>query len=317
MSDISTINCTMLGARGVGKTSLLASMYKELKQILQDFDKLSIASDGKTAAQLQDRIGELENLANETICKVVVDGIEGTKDERWFGFEMARPGEMPHTKINFCDFPGGWLNSDSPNLHRVERLCEKSHAIMLAIDTPPLIEKEGQFNEFANRKSQIIEILKKTVNDKEPRLIILAPVRCEKYLQDKALKKSLLEIVKKQYSELIAHFRRLENVCLAVIPVQTVGCLQFYSMEFENEKLAKIRFRKRRPDAKYLPVNCEQPLMLLLSFCLYQKLFGGFWDLFKTIFGYNEEEMTAFKKLAQKRKSGDIDLLQGHQLLEF
>lgn len=313
------INCTMLGARGVGKTSLLASMYKELKQILLNFDKLAIASDSKTAAQLQDRISELENLANETICSVSGDKIEGTTEERWFGFEMARPGSAPHTRINFCDFPGGWLNSDSPNLSRVEQLCKQSHAIMLAIDTPPMFEKEGKFHEYVNRKTQIIEILKKTVNAKEPRLIVLAPVRCERYIKDRSEKKSILETVKKEYSELISHFRTMDNVSLGIIPVQTVGCLHFHSMEFENEKLARIRFRKSRPDAKYSPVNCEQPLVFLLGFCLHQMLYGGgIWGKLKTWVGLNAEEITALKKLSRKRKDGQdtIELLQGHNLLE-
>ena len=80
------LKITMLGASGVGKTTLLTAMYEQFETNIGNTN-LQLTPDDESAAILQDRLIELKSLVDVFEARGRV-GIEGTE-------AMAGPESLP------------------------------------------------------------------------------------------------------------------------------------------------------------------------------------------------------------------------------
>lgn len=186
-----------------------------------------------------------------------------------------------------CDYPGGYHEAKaSPEEKKfIKELLRESVAVIIAIDAPALMEdKKGILHEKINRPQQIKNLFNAAYQDIDsPRLVILAPIKCEKYLKNEETAKELSEQVRKGYDNLFNHFNseKLNPWIVSVItPVQTVGSVVFSRIEFDTQSNPHFFFRKVRHDAKYSPKDSEQPLRYLLRFLLKLHLDSRSWGLF-------------------------------------
>lgn len=269
----------MLGARGVGKTSLLTSMYEQLKPVI-DAAHLQLTPDDESAARLGERLAELKSLP-ETF--EATGGIEGNQDFREYTFGLGKIGHKPDMELQFTDCPGGALLSDAPAVQkeRIRELVRTCQVIVVAIDAPALMEQliperdkegrviraEGKWNERVNKVFQITAMFKNYYRDlQEDRLILLVPVKCERYLDDPKTAEFMRRLIRESYRELLAFLRTMgQRVAIAITPVQTVGCVKFWSIRVENG-LPVFIFRSLGPNATYSPKDNEQPLRYILRF---------------------------------------------------
>lgn len=263
------IKIAMLGARGVGKTSLLTAMYEQFESTIGQTN-LQLTPDLKSAALLQDRLGELKSLADNFEA---TGGIGQNLDPRSFMFDLGKKGTKPSLRLHFQDFPGDYLSSNATDENRefVKNLLLKSVAVLVAIDAPALMEANGKWHDEINRPQQITHLFQAVYQDlKTPRLVILAPVRCEKYMQDATSANALLKRIKDKYANLLNLFSSealLPWVVSVVTPIQTVGTVVFSNIEVTNGT-PHFHFRKTSHDAEYSPRDSEQPLRYLLRFAL-------------------------------------------------
>jgi hypothetical protein len=321
---------TMLGPRGVGKTSMLVSMYDTIQDELAGAE-LQLGEDDRTGAILMERLGDLKRAVDETVCSVDEDGgISGDAELREFFFTLGRTGKSPTMTIKFFDFPGGWLhaNGNADGLRKVGDICKRATAILIPVDAAPLMEKQGEHNDRVNRPKQICDLIKNAFQDlEEPRLVILAPIRCEKYVQKADDACRLLETVTESYGRLLKFLATpslRDKVAVVVTPVQTCGCLVFSRFEGGDGGL-KLRFRKTVPGAKYHPADCEQPMRYLLKFFvnLHRKrqewgIFEVFRKALEAVFGeWDPEMIEAGKQFARglKRDGNGFKILQGEELI--
>jgi hypothetical protein len=322
------LKITMLGSRGVGKTSLLTAMYDQFANNIGKTDLL-LTPDEESSGILQERLIELKNLLDDFESVGGSAGIGATTgDPVNFIFGLGRKGKSPSLQLNFRDYSGEYhldkkeVPLDQKQVRRefVKNLLTECVAVLVAIDAPALMEKNGKYHDRINRPQQIRNLFEAGYQDLDsPRLVIFAPVRCEKYMQNEKSALELIARIKEEYkglldlfgSELLAPY-----VSAVITPVQTVGSVVFSRIEIREDS-PHFMFRKVSHDAKYSPKDSEQPLRYLLRFLLKLHLSNnrnwGFFNFLRDIFGMDDALVNAIRELSQGCKSnGGFAILQGN-----
>jgi hypothetical protein len=187
------------------------------------------------------------------------------------------------------------------------------------------MELRGKWNELINRPQQITDIFRTAYQDIEsPRLVIFAPVRCEKYMQTERSSLELVQRIKEEYRGLFDLFGSgtlLPNVVAVITPVQTLGSVVFSRIE-TKDGMPHFRFRKIGHDARYSPKDSEQPLRYLLRFLLKLHLTNnrnwGFFNFIRDVFGMDKHLVNAIRELSIGCKStGGFVVLQGDSWLNL
>jgi len=308
------LNVTMLGPRGVGKTSLLAAMYDQFEKVSQD---LQLVPDEDIKSILEGRLKELKNLAGDSI--IIRDGVIKTDDPRSFRFELGETGTKASLEINFQDYPGEYLNK-SGKLEEVKGFIRDSAAVLIPIDTPALMERKGKYHDQFNQPSKLNDLFKEVYKDLDsPRLVILAPVKCEKYMQNAP---ELFRRIREGYQKLLTQFasyKLLPKVAVAIVPVQTVGSVVFSYIEEHENKEPTFYYSKPQPDDSYDPQNTEVPLRYLLRFLVKSHLDKRAKNrLYRVLdsFNRNASLRNAVSRFAVARR-GEVEILQGANLLNL
>lgn len=318
------IKIAMLGANGVGKTSLLTAMYEQFESTIGQTN-LQLTPDLESSAILQKRLGELRSLTDNFEA---TGRINLTVEPRSFIFDLGKKGTKPSLRLHFQDFPGGYLESQatSDNREFLKNLLTESAVVLIAIDAPALMEANGRWHEQTNRAMQITNLFKRVYQDlKSPRLVILAPVRCEKYMQNATSATALLKRIKDKYATLLNLFSSdalLPWVVSVVTPIQTVGTVVFSHIEVIDQK-PHFHFRKISHDAEYSPRDSEQPLRYLLRFALKLQIEQRNWNwgpcsFIRTWLGWdNHIKEAAFQSAYGCKLTWGFTVLQGEKWLNI
>lgn len=315
------LKVTMLGPSGVGKTTLLTAMYDQFANNIGEID-LQLTPDEESSATLQERLIELKTLLDEFEAKGGVKATEGEPNQlRSFRFGLGRRGKKPSLQLHFQDYPGGYhLAKASPERRQfVKTLLTECVAVVITIDAPALMEKQGKWNEKFNRPQQMTDLFKTAYQNLDsPRLVIFAPIRCEKYLKSGA-SLDLVQRIKEEYKGLFDFLTSKEvesNVAIVITPVQTVGSVVFSRIEM-NDGEPQFKFRKTGHDAKYSPEDSEQPLRYLLRFLLKLHLNNRRFFL-RDWFSRDTHLVEAIRKLSKGCKtSGGFAVIQGNSYLNL
>lgn len=317
-----TLKITLLGASGVGKTSLLAAIYDQFDQIIGQTN-LQLTPEPKTRVILEERLKELKSIVGDGIR--AKEGIRGSAEPRNFLFDLGKTGiSSSSLRLEFQDFPGGYIDSAATPEQKqsIEKFLKESAVVLIAIDTPALMEQRGEWHKYRNNPEAIRNLFTKTYRDlNSPKLVIFAPIKCEKYVKTEKEANNLLRRVKEEYSTLLDFFHAealLYNVAVVVTPVQTVGSVSLSSIKVENGKPI-FYFAKEDPDRQYEPKDSDQPLRYLLRFLLRLHLDNRRVPLIEPIlslFGKDAELEKAVREYASGCKDTDgFAVLQGSGLL--
>ncbi|TVU53214.1 MAG: hypothetical protein EA414_13530 [Arthrospira sp. PLM2.Bin9] len=320
--ELPVLNVTMLGPGGVGKTSLLAAMYDQFDNVSQD---LQLRAEEQSKSELKTRLKELKSMVESSSSIKVKDGVSGTKGKpRSFKFKFGQTGTAPALEINFQDYPGGWLEGDE-HKNKVKDLIRDSVAVLIPINTPPLMEKRegkddyGKYHEKFNQPTQLNDLFQTIYEDLDsPRLVILAPVKCEKYMKNPP---ELFKKVREGYKPMLNQFaseKLLPKVAVVITPVQTVGSVVFSRVE-EIDDQPIFYYCKAQPSDPYQPKNTEVPLRYLLRFLLKLHLDTRRASIFTRIqdsFGRNVGLQNAVSRFAEPR-TDEADIIQGIEWLKL
>jgi hypothetical protein len=315
--ELPVLNVTMLGPRGVGKTSLLAAMYDQFDNVSQD---LQLLPEEQSKFDLDTRLKELKSMVEcSSIKPNEKNKVTQTKtNPRSFKFEFGQTGTNPSLKINFQDYPGEWLEQDE-HKNQVKDLIRESVAVLIPIETPALMERGGIYHDKFNQPTQLNDLFKTIYKDLDsPRLVILAPVKCEKYMKNPP---ELFRKVREGYQKMLNQFaseKLLPKVAVVITPVQTVGSLVFSRVEEINNQPI-FYYRKPQPSEPYQPKNTEVPLRYLLRFLLKLHLDTRRASIFTRIqdsFGRNLGLRNAVSRFAEPRPD-EAEIVQGIELLKL
>ena len=278
--DTCEIKVAMLGPRRAGKTSMLTAMYERFEQSLLQEDiarELKIIPDAYTMDVLLKNYKELQDV----IMKGgnISSAILGDSEEHEYSFSIKNRAQAENgktlAKITFKDYPGGWLTSDrnSQEYKKVISFLREAHIVLIAIDTPYLMEEGGKYNELRNIPGHIKSALDEAWSSVQdvPHAVIMVPIKSEKYLKNRKDRNSLETVVREKYSSLLDYFAALKKCLVVYSPIQTTGCITFSHFEKnDNDQLPAPVFNL--PDdpeqRKYMPRKCAQPLRYCLLFTI-------------------------------------------------
>lgn len=315
---------TMLGPTNVGKTSLLTAMYDQFNTTLNQVN-LHFFPHEETSAKLNTKLRELKSLKDEFETSYIINEIRGTRETEYFKFDIGKPGKKPFLTLTFVDYPGGYL-SETSQQEFIRNLIYDSVAVIIPIHAPALMEEKGRWNEYINYPTQIKDFLGRAFQELEfPKLIIYAPIKCEKYVQTASQKVNFIKSIRedRDYKKLNDLFRSesLQDKVVSVLtPVQTIGTVIFSRIEEKEDPY--FYFRKISHDAKYDPRDCEQPLLYLIRFILRLEIenrrnswfFLGFLRDWLNLDGDLKESLQ--KAVASKNKDTSV-ILQGQNWLNL
>ena len=309
IKESAMINVLMLGASGVGKSSMIAAMYDEMRRNASLDVHLKCATPG-LQKQLQSKLDAMKNASGTINNK---EGIEGTSGKTSYEFNLsASVSEKSKLGIRFTDIPGGWVEDDNKEADLQNELCN-SHIIMLPIHAPAMMEQEGFNHKKINKPDEIQWFLSEQIFQRQV-LILLAPVKCESYmLKQRTL---LLQRIQEVYEPLISGMKNNPHVALAITPIETMGNMRFESWKGEQDYYYRVGRQA------YAPRFVEQPLCYALSFSLnmylnyqrsiYRRCLDGL-----PFISLDKDLKKATERLAGKIKTRDngFQLIQGDHLL--
>lgn len=318
----------MMGPKAVGKTTVLTAVFNETQNSIVDTE-LNLTAKGDTNAELIDRLHMLRAVfikKKDFVDNKITDaGIVATSHEARFDFGLGLIGKDPLVDLTIKDFPGEKIVSEQND---VIKYIEDSHCIFVAIDTPHLMERNGEFDDVKNKPKQIIDLFKKAITViRSEKLVILIPLKCEKYFHENRMKEVLAK-VQDTYKDLVSLFDSTGKICCSVSPILTLGNVEFDDFTFDDDvvKLAPdgcpsdVKY-KYVGEGVYAPLFCSQPLYAMLSFVAAQyqraKNRNGFFDQLRNLlwntFNSNQPFFDEILKMEKNRLSDNETL--GYKVL--
>ncbi len=279
------LSFTVLGPSGCGKTTLLACMNEYFRKLLPGFE----AGDPETFRRLGEAYANLQAEAEDNGRELIFSGgIKSTDMEQEYKFVLK------DLRFRFYDFPGEWLNTGDAdkalNFEEISGKAGSSSVIFAVINSPYLMQYDGKYRDYAGINEMEYVIENSLTHDDNDKLILLVPVKCEKYLASENDTALLAEAVKESFARTIElagssspYFGRM---AVALLPVKTMGNVHLSRFEVRNGE--PVQVYRRITGQPFMPENTDQPLRYAMSFMLEQYRRNR--TLFGKLFGYNTEE---------------------------
>ena len=282
------INVMMFGGRRAGKTSVLAAMEACFEEQFGTSNLVIKPADTDTMFAIEEKQREIESYFGKNKRNFVADN-EPTMEVHEYAFDISlksRNGDS--MTINFIDYPGEWLGKEANKTGELQGYMNKSNVIMIAIDTPYLMEETptaedtsiGQYNDYRNYCKRITNMIKEVILDDYPRMILFVPLKCEKYKNNGTMPLVATKI-KEAYKPLFNYFEGMNatKAEMAIIPILTMGKAEFAKFERDEEGNILIDEKWKTPSkatfyfpdanvGKPEPLYCEQPMIFILYYLL-------------------------------------------------
>lgn len=224
----------MLGGRRSGKSSILASILYSLGENMADnlcsfTDQTDYSGSDGIGVPLHTKRIEIDNYLRTrqktgANSNFLVD-MTPSKGKSTYNLETQIKGASK-VSFDFVDVPGEWMEATSPNYNTQKDLVTKSDVFVIAIDTPYLMQEENEnINTVYNRVEEITNLLANIQIENEEidrKLIILCPVKCEKWTQSKRADEVTAKVCC-AYRKLINNWVNHKSVDIWVMPIETAG----------------------------------------------------------------------------------------------
>lgn len=261
------IKATMLGPRGVGKTSIMASIFSDTKENVAG-TKLFFRPAPTTATPLQAKklaLMEVITKKESITDRPKAGAINATAEESTFEFEMGLKGREKTVDIQIKDYPGEWLESHP---QEVSNFIAESSIVLVAIDTPYLMEEGGRYNESKNNPGLVMDYFRRHPDELKNKFVVLMPLKSELYFHQGRIDEVTAK-VESVYAPLL-EFCKANNIACAVTPIQTLGGVEFDRFVDNTDPFTEIpkisTFRFYGDNPQYMPMFCVQPLYYLLTY---------------------------------------------------
>ncbi|CAD5927613.1 hypothetical protein NO365_01082 [Planktothrix agardhii] len=277
------LNIIMVAPRMIGKTSLLAAMHEEFHKTFERANLQTWTDDTRTLQAITEAKRVLR-----TIDPKLKKTLQRTQpmidpwDDEGFVFELGSGGRK-FIKLRFTDPSGGYFALDATQTQKdyVKQQLLQCDAVIIPIDATALMEKKtgrvsysevGTWHEEKNDPERITTLLKDAYASLTvPRLVILAPVKCETYMRTSQEAEKLLQHVQMGYRKLLNFLKSdalFGKVAVVVTPVQTVGNAVFAYHKTNDQGFTTFYYNKTQIKALYAPQDGDQPLRYVLRFLL-------------------------------------------------
>lgn len=276
------VNVTMMGGRRCGKTSVLAAMQDCFQQTIYQSTNLRFYSeDEATLKLLREKKAEMDAYFVDRRGRSFQPDDTPTLEIMRYSFYVGLRGKKGEgrIRISFLDYPGEWLINNPDQLNR---LVEDSRILLIAVDTPYLVEEGGKYNRLRNCCDDVSNaIIRSDFADNGPGMILFVPLKCEKYRKQinrhSPDLRAVRSAVEQSYGNLIEYATKSNDCFTAVMPIFTFGDAVF--SDFVRDDGGEIILENGTPQhANYIftdeagncprPEYCEQPLFYVLAYTL-------------------------------------------------
>lgn len=278
---ILTAQVMMVGGRRCGKTSILAAMKENFEELFAKTDLTLSIGDLDTLDVLEKKNNEINDYFLGAGNRTFTPDSNPTEEIMHYLFNVGIAGKESTIEVDFVDYPGEWLTADERKKELLDCM-KQSQAVIIAIDTPHMMEENGRFNEYRNRCYRVSEMLKMAFDATKPShmLVLFVPLKCERYMMDGRMDQ-VRERTEKSYESLIQYLQQCpKQYQVAVTPIFTMGGAAFSHFErdrqtreisvdsvYNTPKKAIYCFpdvNVKKPNPKY----CEQPIVWLIAYLM-------------------------------------------------
>lgn len=208
-------NVLLLGGLLCGKTSVLASMYDEVKSKLSSYFSIRDITHGYENDQhnaLTGKLMEMKRFAsnkygnNGMFCMDYAPSISYNETTLRF----SKSGETKGIDFIFTDVPGSICHSHGMHYDWVQDRVRKAETCVVVIDTPYLMLGNIVENMSRNMSDTIFSLLTSIEYEKGIKQVLFVPVKCERWIP-----------------QIIDFLKKNNKVEIGIIPVQTIGNIIF------------------------------------------------------------------------------------------
>lgn len=242
----------MLGGYRAGKSSILSSILYSVtkinKGLFSIIDKTDYTAAEGAPVSLNDKRIEISQYIKKR------NKVHGIND--LFMVDMTptnwkstytlctRIDGTANVDFEFVDVPGEWMEQNHEHFNDLKDIVKTCDVFIIAIDTPYMMQDDSDVNECYNRIPEITKALDDIADDIvdpdcQKKMIIFCPVKCEKWVRDHMTENNrvgneadaVTQAVKNSYRELINKFVNNRGISMWVMPIQTVGAIEFAEMK--------------------------------------------------------------------------------------
>ncbi len=219
----------MLGGRRSGKSSILAAIVHALGQNSELFSITDQTDYTVGGVSLKAKRIEIDNYLKErkniSLNSQFLVDMQQTKGTGTFKLDSQIHGKYK-VSFDFVDVKGEAMEVDSVEHKEVKGFVPNCDVFIIAIDTPYLMQDINEnINTVWNRTGEITDMLAdiKIENEEiDKKLIILCPVKCEKWTQS-GHADDVTKRVCEAYKQLINNWVTHPAVDIWVMPIETAG----------------------------------------------------------------------------------------------
>ena len=254
---------TILGSSGSGKTTMLASMYHAIEDLRAG---IFHPTNSELAYKLEEAYNKLQIEANQASF---VSSVKSAEEKHEYAFTLFGNTQ---THVKFYECPSEWLNS-AKSYKKVIDILKKSICIFVLIDTPYLMEENGIYKSHAHIDAIATCIMRSLEDNEFDKLIIIIPMKCEKYTQNPDKVKKFRYYMSQACQKIIGLKENplyKDHLSMALMPIWTMGNFIFDKFVFQkNNSIPRVMY-KRIAGKHFSPADVDQPLRLMIYFFITQ-----------------------------------------------
>ena len=221
-----TLSICMMGPRSVGKTTVLTSIFHESQSQICDGSSIYLkALDSNT-----NTLNDYYTMLVDAVAKKNASNLPASNTISEFQFGLGIVGRAESVRLTVRDFPGEYLTSTiKSDREEIYNFMASATVILIAVDTPYLMEEDGRYNAEKNKVDIVTHYLKDNVAAIKNKLVLFVPLKCERYMHEGKLTQ-VSEKVKFTYKDLTDFFSQ-NNIASFVTPIITLGGIEFDTMK--------------------------------------------------------------------------------------
>lgn len=234
------INAVMIGASRSGKSSILASMYSNMRtKPFTDYFLFETNNSGRdNTSDLRDMINQMRDMVNPYLSNFVpkMSALTGTANPTAYHFLVhSVPLDWNAVNLTIHDVNGEYCDITHPFFDsQILGLVSKAQILIVAVDTPAMMyaKESGQkaLNTIMNLPNAVqtaVQKLGSALNNPDAfRMVVFVPIKCEYWLhRNKAA--DIVAEVKEVYKNALVEIQRYSKIKAMVLPVETIGNCEF------------------------------------------------------------------------------------------
>lgn len=276
---------TILGPSGVGKTSLMATMYDNVKEMFNG-TLLSIKPSSDSNQRIKRAVAEM-NAALSPDAEF--EPRPGSSEAIEYSFSIGMSDNY-YIECAFRDFPGGWLSDNIDKFEsEIKPWLNESQVLILPVDASMIMQYNKKDKKQKEAVLNLCEIyqLEQVIGDWAKRKkeqnsfarIFVVPLKCETYINDVNKKQLMYQQVNEIYKPIFESLNKNIGYYDAYYcPVDTYGCVKYQKCRWEPNAIGGITYKPTFvcdsiENPRRMPKGADDIFVSMLQLFIYTQIF--------------------------------------------